>query len=186
MGQTLQMTSVSTNIKERLDYSCTVFSAAGGLVANAPHIPGHLGSMSTAIAYQASKYAKGELKRGDVLLSNQPRAGGTHLPDLTVTTYRFSEDDESEILFFAASRDHHADISGITAGSIPPNSTELWQEGVAVDSFKMVHEGVFDEVGLTKILFEDPAQYPGCSGSRNLRDNIADLKAAVAANERGI
>ncbi|KAK5064779.1 hypothetical protein LTR84_000613 [Exophiala bonariae] len=189
MGQTLQKTSVSTNIKERLDYSCAVFSAAGGLVANAPHIPGHLGSMSTAISYQANRYQKGELKRGDVLLSNHPIAGGTHLPDLTVTTPVFAEtegDEDPEILFFVASRGHHADIGGITAGSMPPNSTELWQEGVAVESFKMVKEGVLDEQGLTRILFDEPAQYPGCSGSRNLNDNITDLKAAVAANEKGI
>lgn len=189
MGQTLQKTSVSTNIKERLDYSCAVFSAAGGLVANAPHIPGHLGSMSTAISYQAKRYKKGELKRGDVLLSNHPIAGGTHLPDLTVTTPVFADsegDEDPEILFFVASRGHHADIGGIAAGSMPPNSTELWQEGVAVESFKMVNEGVLDEEGLTKILFDEPAQYPGCSGSRNLNDNITDLKAAVAANEKGI
>ncbi|KAF7547915.1 hypothetical protein G7046_g8858 [Stylonectria norvegica] len=188
MGQTLQKTSVSTNIKERLDYSCAVFSSVGGLVANAPHIPGHLGSMSTAIAYQANRYPKGQLKRGDVLLSNHPMAGGTHLPDLTVTTPVFADggEDENEILFFAASRGHHADIGGITAGSMPPNSTELWQEGAAVESFKMVNQGVFDEEGLTKILFDDPARYEGCSGTRNLEDNIADLKAAVAANERGI
>ncbi|KAK4942678.1 hypothetical protein LTR10_017627 [Elasticomyces elasticus] len=188
MGQTLQKTSVSTNIKERLDYSCAVFSAAGGLVANAPHIPGHLGSMSTAISYQANRYKKGELKRGDVLLSNHPIAGGTHLPDLTVTTPIFAgvDIDNLEILFFVASRGHHADIGGITAGSMPPNSTELWQEGVAVESFKMVKEGVFDEEGLRKILFDEPASHPGCSGSRNLKDNIADLKAAVAANEKGI
>lgn len=188
MGQTLQKTSVSTNIKERLDYSCAVFSATGGLVANAPHIPGHLGSMSTAISYQANRYARGELKRGDVLLSNHPQAGGTHLPDLTVTTPVFADDDgdDPDILFFAASRGHHADIGGITAGSMPSNSTELFQEGVAVESFKIVREGVFDEVGLKKILVDEPASYPGCSGCRNLKDNIADLKASVAANERGI
>lgn len=143
--------------------------------------------MSTAISYQANRHPRGQLKRGDVLLSNHPIAGGTHLPDLTVTTPVFSDDEEDpEILFFVASRGHHADIGGITAGSMPPNSTELWQEGVAVESFKMVKEGLFDEEGLTKILFDEPASYPGCSGSRNLKDNIADLKAAVAANERGI
>lgn len=187
MGQTMQKTSISVNIKERLDYSCAVFSADGGLVANAPHIPGHLGSMSYAIAYQARLYGPGELKPGDVLLSNHPCAGGTHLPDLTVTTPVFDNDDDpKEILFFVANRGHHADIGGIAPGSMPPNSTELWQEGVAVETFKMVKEGVFDEKGLKHILVDIPASYPGCSGSRTLRDNIADLKAAIASNNRGI
>ncbi|KAK4506076.1 hypothetical protein PRZ48_004041 [Zasmidium cellare] len=187
MGETMQKTSISVNIKERLDYSCAVFSADGGLVANAPHIPGHLGSMSYAIAYQAKLYGPGELKPGDVLLSNHPCSGGTHLPDLTVTTPVFDNDDDpKEILFFVANRGHHADIGGIQPGSMPPNSTELWQEGVAVESFKMVKEGVFDEKGLTEILYDIPGSYPGCSGTRTLRDNIDDLKAAIAANNRGI
>lgn len=185
MGITMQKTSISVNIKERLDFSCAVFSKDGGLVANAPHIPGHLGSMSYAIAYQAKLYGPGELKPGDVLLSNHPCSGGTHLPDLTVTTPVFDENDD-EILFFVANRGHHADIGGIQPGSMPPHSTELWQEGVAVETFKMVKEGVFDEAGLTKILFDDPGSYPGCSGTRTLRDNIADLQAAIAANNRGI
>ena len=111
MGQTMQKTSISVNIKERLDYSCAVFSADGGLVANAPHIPGHLGSMSYAIAWQARQYGPGELKPGDVLLSNHPLAGGTHLPDLTVITPVFDNDENpTEILFFVANRGHHADI----------------------------------------------------------------------------
>lgn len=187
MGQTMQKTSISVNIKERLDFSCAVFSADGGLVANAPHIPGHLGSMSYAIAYQARLYGPGELKPGDVLLSNHPCAGGTHLPDLTVTTPVFDDDENpTKILFFVANRGHHADIGGIQPGSMPPHSTELWQEGVAVETFKMVKEGVFDEQGLTKILYDDPSSYPGCSGTRTLRDNIADLKAAIASNNRGI
>ncbi|TLD20876.1 5-oxoprolinase (ATP-hydrolysing) [Venturia nashicola] len=172
---------------ERLDYSCAIFSADGGLVANAPHIPGHLGSMSYAIAYQARLYRAGELKPGDVLLSNHPCSGGTHLPDLTVTTPLFDNDDNpKEILFFVANRGHHAGIGGIAPGSMPPNSTELWQEGVAVETFKMVKEGVFDEQGLEYILVDIPASYPGCSGTRTLRDNIADLKAAIASNKRGI
>lgn len=187
MGRTLQKTSISTNIKERLDFSCAVFSATGGLVANAPHIPGHLGSMSTAIRYQAEKYAPNGLKPGDVILSNHPCAGGTHLPDITVTTPVFDDDENpTEIQFFVANRGHHADIGGILAGSMPPNSTELWQEGAAVESFKMVKEGVFDEEGLVEELYVKPGQYPGCSGTRTLKDNIADLKAAVAANNRGI
>ncbi|TVY30730.1 Uncharacterized protein LHYA1_G000358 [Lachnellula hyalina] len=187
MGTTFQKTSISTNIKERLDFSCAVFSHDGGLVANAPHIPGHLGSMAYAIAYQSRLYPKGELKPGDVLLSNHPISGGTHLPDLTVTTPVFDDDENpQEILFFVANRGHHADIGGIAAGSMPPNSTELWQEGAAVESFKMVKEGVFDEPGLVNILYDIPGSYPGCSGTRTLKDNIADLKAATAANKRGI
>ncbi|SCV57831.1 related to P. aeruginosa hyuA and hyuB [Fusarium fujikuroi] len=187
MGQTMQKTSISINIKERLDFSCAVFSANGGLVANAPHIPGHLGSMSYAIAYQAKLYSQpGALKPGDVLLSNHPRAGGTHLPDLTVTTPVFDTEDPANILFFVANRGHHADIGGIAPGSMPPNSTELWQEGVAVETFKLVKEGVFDEEGLQEILVDIPGSYPGCSGTRTLRDNVADLKAAIASNNRGI
>ncbi|KAH8800283.1 putative 5-oxoprolinase [Xylogone sp. PMI_703] len=186
MGEILRKTSTSTNIKERLDYSCAIFSSDGRLVANAPHIPAHLGSMSYAIAYQAQKYAKGELKPGDVILSNHPIAGGTHLPDLTVTTPVFDENDPTKILFFVANRGHHADIGGIAVGSMPPNSTELWQEGAAIESFKMVKEGVFDEEGLIYHLYETPARYPGCSGTRTLNDNISDLKAGIASNNRGI
>src|SRR5277367_1287226 len=187
MGQTMQKTSISTNIKERLDYSCAIFSANGGLTANAPHIPAHLGSMSYAIAYQARKYGKHGLKPGDVILANHPSAGGTHLPDLTVITPVFDdEENPKEILFFVANRGHHADIGGIAAGSMPPNSTELWQEGAAIDSFKLVKEGVFDEEGVTHLLYDIPGSYPGCSGTRTLKDNIADLKAGVASNNRGI
>ncbi|KAL4776363.1 Hydantoinase B/oxoprolinase-domain-containing protein [Aspergillus nidulans var. acristatus] len=184
MGHTMEKTSISVNIKERLDYSCAIFSADGGLVANAPHIPSHLGSMSTAIAYQAQKY-KADLKPGDVLISNHPRAGGTHLPDITTITPVF-DDEDKEIIFFVANRGHHADIGGIVPGSMPPNSTELWQEGAAIESFKMIKEGVFDEAGLIKRLYEEPASFPGCSGTRTLAENIADLKAAVASNQKGI
>lgn len=187
MGQTMQKTSISVNIKERLDYSCALFSGDGSLVANAPHIPGHLGSMSYAIAYQARRYKPGELKPGDVLLSNHPSAGGTHLPDLTITTPVFDDDDNpTKVLFFVANRGHHADIGGIQPGSMPPNSTELWQEGAAVESFKIVKEGIFDEAGLIEVLVDVPASYPGSSGTRTLRDNIADLKAAIASNNKGI
>lgn len=187
MGNAMQKTSISVNIKERLDYSCAVFSAEGGLVANAPHIPGHLGSMASAIAYQAQRYKPGELKPGDVILSNHPIAGGTHLPDITCITPVFDDDDHpTEILFFVGNRGHHADIGGIIPGSMPPNSTELWQEGASFESFKMIKEGVFDEEGLIDILYNIPATFPGCSGTRTLKDNIADLKAAVASNQRGI
>ncbi|CAM1506062.1 Fc.00g057030.m01.CDS01 [Cosmosporella sp. VM-42] len=187
MGHTMEKTSISVNIKERLDYSCAVFSADGGLVANAPHVPSHLGSMSTAIAYQAQRYKPGDLKPGDVIISNHPQAGGTHLPDITTITPVFDNDDDpKEIIFFVANRGHHADIGGIAPGSMPPNSTELWQEGAAIESFKMIKEGVFDEAGLKRHLYDIPASFPGCSGTRTLTDNIADLKAAVASNNKGI
>ena len=187
MGHTMEKTSISVNIKERLDYSCAVFSADGGLVANAPHIPSHLGSMSTAIAYQAQRYKAGELKPGDVIISNHPQAGGTHLPDITTVTPVFDNDDDpKEIIFFVANRGHHADVGGIAPGSMPPNSTELWQEGAAIESFKMIKEGVFDEEGLYEHLYTKPASFPGCSGTRTWSDNVADLKAAVASNKKGI
>jgi 5-oxoprolinase (ATP-hydrolysing) len=187
MGHTMEKTSISVNIKERLDYSCAIFSADGGLVANAPHVPSHLGSMSTAIAHQAQRYKAGELKPGDVIISNHPQAGGTHLPDITTITPVFDdEENPKEIIFFVANRGHHADIGGIVPGSMPPNSTELWQEGAAIESFKMIDQGVFDEAGLIKHLYDEPASFPGCSGTRTLTENIADLKAAVASNQKGI
>ncbi|KAJ3327850.1 hypothetical protein HDU76_011010 [Blyttiomyces sp. JEL0837] len=182
MGRTLQKTSISTNIKERLDFSCALFGPDGGLVANAPHIPVHLGSMQEAVRWQMN-YLKGQIKEGDVLMTNHPSAGGSHLPDITVITPVFNK---GKIVFFVASRGHHADIGGIQPGSMPPNSCELFQEGAATKSFRLVRDGVFDEEGVTNILLREPAQYPGCSGTRCLRDNISDLKAQVAANHRGI
>ncbi|KND02450.1 5-oxoprolinase [Spizellomyces punctatus DAOM BR117] len=182
MGRTLQKTAISTNIKERLDFSCALFGPDGGLVANAPHIPVHLGSMQEAVRWQM-EHLKGDLKEGDVLLTNHPQAGGSHLPDITVITPVFNKD---KIEFFVASRGHHADIGGIRPGSMPPDSRELYQEGAAVKSFKLVRDGRFDEEGITRILLEEPAQYPECSGTRCLRDNISDLKAQVAANHKGI
>ncbi|KAK9467132.1 Hydantoinase B/oxoprolinase-domain-containing protein [Lipomyces arxii] len=182
MGRALQKTSVSTNVKERLDYSCALFDAKGGLVANAPHLPVHLGSMSTAVRMQADIW-KGKLKRGDVIVSNHPQTGGTHLPDITVITPAFHDD---KIVFYVASRAHHADIGGILPGSMPPNSRELYQEGAAIYSEKLVSEGRFDEDRVTKLLYDEPAKYPGCSGTRCLPDNINDLKAQVAANQKGI
>lgn len=123
MGHVLRKTSISTNIKERLDFSCALFSADGGLVANAPHIPVHLGSMQEAVKWQ-KEFLGQNLKNGDVLLTNHPCAGGSHLPDITIITPVFCE---GEIVFFVASRGHHADIGGISAGSIPPFSKELYQ-----------------------------------------------------------
>lgn len=182
MGRALQKTSVSTNVKERLDYSCALFDADGGLVANAPHLPVHLGSMSTCVRKQAGIW-RGKLKKGDVLVSNHPMYGGTHLPDITVITPAFSGDN---IVFYVASRAHHADIGGILPGSMPPMSRELFQEGAAIKSEKLVSEGSFNEKRITELLFDEPAQWPGCSGTRCLADNINDLKAQVAANQKGI
>lgn len=183
MGRTLQKTAVSTNIKERLDFSCALFAPDGGLVANAPHIPVHLGSMQFAIRYQ-HKMWNGKLKDGDVLVTNHPSCGGTHLPDITVITPVF--DESGNLAFYVASRGHHADIGGTLPGSMPPNSTALWQEGAAIESTKLVSEGVFNEAEVSRLLLVDPAQYPGCSGTRKLSDNISDLKAQIAANQRGI
>lgn len=184
MGRALQKTSVSTNVKERLDFSCAIFDADGGLVANAPHLPVHLGSMSTCVRRQAEIW-KGRLQKGDVIASNHPSYGGTHLPDITLVTPAFDAKGE-RILFYAASRAHHADIGGITAGSMPPNSRELYQEGAAFKSEKIVSQGKFDEKRITELLYEQPAQYPGCSGTRCLTDNISDMKAQVSANQKGI
>ncbi|KAG0051544.1 hypothetical protein BGZ83_003585 [Gryganskiella cystojenkinii] len=182
MGRTLQKTAISTNIKERLDFSCALFGPDGGLVANAPHIPVHLGSLSHAVKYQM-EYYKGDITEGDVIMTNHPAAGGSHLPDITIITPVFNN---GEIVFFVASRGHHADIGGILPGSMPPNSKELYQEGAAIRSFKLVSKGHFDLEGLTKLLVDEPAKYPGCSGTRCLRDNVSDLKAQVAANHKGI
>lgn len=184
MGRALQKTSVSTNVKERLDFSCAIFDATGGLVANAPHLPVHLGSMGTCVKRQAEIW-KGELKRGDVIISNHPSYGGTHLPDVTLTMPAFDEKGEN-ILFYAASRAHHADIGGITAGSMPPHSRELFQEGAAIKSEKLVSEGKFNEERVVELFYNEPAQYPGCSGTRCLADNINDLRAQVSANQKGI
>ncbi|KFA54547.1 hypothetical protein S40293_08048 [Stachybotrys chartarum IBT 40293] len=184
MGRTLQKTAVSTNIKERLDFSCALFSPDGGLVANAPHVPVHLGSMQFAVRYQHKRW-QGRLKDGDVLVSNHPVSGGTHLPDVTVVTPVFKQGTD-DIIFYVASRGHHADIGGILPGSMPPNSTELWQEGAAIESEKVVSNGVFDEARMRELFLDIPSRYDGCSGSRNLNDNISDLKAQIAANARGI
>lgn len=184
MGQTLKKTSISTNIKERLDFSCAIFSPDGGLVANAPHIPVHLGSMSSAVAYQ-KKMWDGKLNDGDVLVANHPAYGGSHLPDITVITPVFSRDGK-DIMFWAASRGHHSDIGGITAGSMPPFSKEIWEEGAMIHGFKVVEKGHFNERGLIDLLYNEPAKYDGCSGSRSLSDSISDLKAQIAANNKGI
>lgn len=182
MGRTLQKTSLSLNIKERLDFSCAIFSPDGELVANAPHVPVHLGSMSYAVKYQHNLHM-GNLRPGDVLVSNHPESGGTHLPDITVITPVFDTDGKT-ICFYTASRGHHLDIGGYRGNSMPPDSTELWQEGAAIRSFFLVRDNHFDEEGIVRILLE-PGKYPNCSGSRRLGDNLSDLKAQVAANAKG-
>ncbi|VDM53501.1 unnamed protein product [Angiostrongylus costaricensis] len=144
MGRVLQRTAISTNIKERLDFSCALFDSTGGLIANAPHIPVHLGGMQYAVRYQIDSLGLQSIKEGDVILSNHPRAGGSHLPDLTVITPVFL-DDATEPVFFLANRGHHADIGGLVPGSMPPHATSLEQEGATFVSFKVVSKGVFQE-----------------------------------------
>ncbi|KAF2733965.1 hypothetical protein EJ04DRAFT_577276 [Polyplosphaeria fusca] len=183
MGHALQKTSVSVNIKERLDFSCALFSPDGRLVANAPHVPVHLGSMEQAVMYQHQKYL-GQLRPGDVIVANHPISGGTHLPDITCVTPVFDKAGE-EIIFYTASRGHHQEIGGILPGSMPAGSVELFEEGAMIVSEFLVRDGHFDEEMITKVLLHDPAQYPGCSGTRKLADNINDLKAQVSANAKG-
>ena len=184
MGRTLQRTSISTNIKERLDFSCALFGPDGGLVANAPHVPVHLGAMSSTVRWQL-KYWGNNLNEGDVLVTNHPCAGGSHLPDITVVTPVFNN---GKLVFFVASRGHHAEIGGITPGSMPPFSKSIWEEGAAIKAFKLVDKGIFQEEGIIKLL-----QFPNSDesahnipGTRRLQDNLSDLQAQVAANRRGI
>ncbi|XP_069737844.1 5-oxoprolinase [Phaenicophaeus curvirostris] len=183
MGRILQRTAVSTNIKERLDFSCALFGPDGGLVSNAPHIPVHLGAMQETVQFQIRNLGE-DLKEGDVILSNHPCAGGSHLPDLTVITPVFWPGVAAPV-FFVASRGHHADIGGSTPGSLPPHSHSLQQEGAVFVSFKLVTGGVFQEEAVTEALLA-PGRVPGCSGTRALRDNLSDLRAQVAANQKGI
>ncbi|MBW4625863.1 MAG: hydantoinase B/oxoprolinase family protein [Brasilonema octagenarum HA4186-MV1] len=178
MGITLQNTSYSVNIKERLDFSCAIFDQHGQLVANAPHIPVHLGSMSESVASLIQ--AKGNtIKPGDAYVSNNPYNGGTHLPDVTVITPVFVS--QAAIpLFYVASRGHHADIGGITPGSMPPHSTTINQEGILLDNVLLVEQGRFREAELLELL--NAGNYP----VRNPAQNLADLQAQIAANERGV
>ena len=181
MGRTLQRTSISTNIKERLDFSCALFDQHGGLVANAPHIPVHLGSMQDAVRHQV-RYWGNSLVEGDVLMTNHPVAGGTHLPDITIITPVF---EQGSPVLFVASRGHHADIGGISPGSMPPHSKSLADEGLAVEAFKLIEGGVFMDKEVRDLL-QSPSQHPGCSGARKPEDNMSDLRAQVAANQKGI
>jgi 5-oxoprolinase (ATP-hydrolysing) len=177
MGVALQNTAYSVNIKERLDFSCAVFDHEGRLVANAPHMPVHLGSMDRSV----ESIIRGNpiIKPGDVYAINAPYNGGTHLPDITVCTPVFDPANE-KLLFWVASRGHHADIGGIAPGSMSPLATNIEEEGVYIDNFKLVEEGEFREEALVKLL--TGAKYP----VRNIVQNVNDLKAQIAANAKGV
>ncbi len=177
MGGILAKTAHSVNVKERLDFSCAVFDADGNLIANAPHMPVHLGSMGDSVA-AVVRGNKQHIKPGDVYMLNDPYAGGTHLPDITVITPVFLDD--TTPTYYVASRGHHADIGGTTPGSMPSNSTSIEEEGIRFTNFMLVKEGEFQEETLIKALKSGP--YP----TRNVEQNIADLKAQIAANERGV
>ncbi len=178
MGVTLEKTASSVNIKERLDFSCAVFDARGDLVANAPHMPVHLGSMGDSVKAVIGKHA-GAMRPGDVYVLNDPYKGGTHLPDITVVTPVFDESGR-ELLFYTAARGHHADVGGIMPGSMPPHSRTIDEEGAHLDRMLLVRGGKFLESELRGVLTKGP--YP----ARNPDQNIADLKAQVAACEKGI
>ena len=178
MGLQLQNTAYSVNIKERLDFSCALFDAAGNLIANAPHMPVHLGSMSESIKTVVARNA-GRIRPGDVFALNDPYHGGTHLPDVTVVTPVFDDVGEA-VLFYVGSRGHHADIGGATPGSMPPFSTRIEEEGVQIDNFKLVDRGRLCEAEMLALL--GSGEYP----SRNPAQNLADLNAQIAANEKGV
>ncbi|MEM6617158.1 MAG: hydantoinase B/oxoprolinase family protein [Pseudomonadota bacterium] len=178
MGVALQNTAYSVNIKERLDFSCAIFDADGALVANAPHMPVHLGSMDRSVETVIA-LNQGTMEPGDVYMLNAPYNGGTHLPDITVVTPVFDEAGTS-ILFYVASRGHHADVGGMAPGSATPRATNVEQEGVLIDNFKLVDRGEFREAACETLLTDHP--WP----ARNPVQNIADLKAQVAANEKGV
>ncbi|MGN6317166.1 MAG: hydantoinase B/oxoprolinase family protein [Trinickia sp.] len=176
MGATLEKTSYSVNMKERLDFSCAVFDRSGGLIANAPHIPVHLGSMSDSVLSVIRQHGA-TMRRGDVFMLNVPYNGGTHLPDITVVMPVYGDD--GQLLFYVAARGHHGDVGGITPGSMPPNSTIIEEEGVLLDNVKIVAEGTFLEAPVRALFRAGP--YP----SRNVDQNIADLTAQIAACECG-
>jgi 5-oxoprolinase (ATP-hydrolysing) len=181
MGQALQNTAYSVNIKERLDFSCAIFDAQGNLIANAPHMPVHLGSMGESIKTVIRANA-GTMRPGDVFALNDPYAGGTHIPDVTVITPIWIEPMQGALgapQFYVGSRGHHADIGGLTPGSMPPHSVTIEEEGVLLTNFKLVDQGKFREAELLKLL--TGARYP----ARNPKQNIADLHAQVAANQKG-
>ena len=210
MGAALENTAHSVNIKERLDFSCAVFDSQGHLIANAPHMPVHLGSMSESVKTIIHQ-RKGQMKPGDSFLLNNPYRGGTHLPDLTVITPVFYDHSShpanqnqtkpginsntntsdgntpsentsptDQILFYVASRGHHADIVGLTPGSMPPHSRVIEEEGVLIDDLQIVHQNRFLESEVREALTKAP--YP----ARNVEQNLADFRAQVAANEKGV
>ncbi|MDQ6433451.1 hydantoinase B/oxoprolinase family protein [Mesorhizobium sp. LHD-90] len=181
MGVTLQNTAYSVNIKERLDFSCAVFDHTGALVANAPHMPVHLGSMDRSVE-TIIRLNEGDVHPGDVFALNAPYNGGTHLPDITVVTPVFEEKigQSPKILFWVAARGHHADVGGTAPGSMTPLATTVDEEGVLFDNFRIVAQGRFREAELHRLLTDHP--YP----ARNPHQNIADLKAQIAANEKGV
>jgi 5-oxoprolinase (ATP-hydrolysing) len=178
MGLRLQNTAYSVNIKERLDFSCALFDATGNLIANAPHMPVHLGSMSESIKTVID--GNPGMRPGDVYVLNDPYHGGTHLPDITIVTPVYLEQQDARPSFFVASRGHHADIGGITPGSMPPFSTTIADEGVLIDNFKLVDQGLLREEELRALLAG------GAHPSRNIEQNLADLRAQIAANEKGV
>ena len=178
MGLTLANTAYSVNIKERLDFSCALFDTGGGLIANAPHLPVHLGAMGESVRVIARENA-GRIRPGDVYMLNNPYHGGTHLPDITVITPVFDDAGRS-ILFYVACRGHHADIGGISPGSMPPASRHLDEEGVLIDNFLLVEQGRFRERETRALL--TGARYP----ARNPDLNLADLRAMIAANQKGV
>lgn len=177
MGVQLQNTAVSVNIKERLDFSCALFDSEGHLIANAPHVPVHLGSMGESIQ-TVIREGRASMRPGDVFMLNDPYHGGTHLPDVTVVTPVFDAGGR-EVLFFVGSRGHHADIGGITPGSMPPFSRSIQEEGVAIAHFKLVDAGRLAETEVLRLLSSGP--WP----ARNTAQNLADLKAQIAANQTG-
>ncbi|MFP6701921.1 MAG: hydantoinase B/oxoprolinase family protein, partial [Planctomycetaceae bacterium] len=177
MGLTLQKTSFSTNVKERLDFSCAIFSATGDLVVNAPHIPVHLGAMSETVKRILADNP--DMAPSDVFVTNDPYRGGSHLPDVTVVTPVHHADD-GRLLFFTASRAHHAEIGGIVPGSMPPFSKNLGEEGALIRNFRLVDGGVSREDELRELLST------GTHPSRNVPENLADVSAQVAANNSGV
>jgi len=177
MGVRLQSTAHSVNIKERLDFSCAVFDADGGLIANAPHMPVHLGSMGESIKMVIKRNPR--IRRGNVYVLNDPYHGGTHLPDITVVTPVFAPDGD-EIWFYVASRGHHAEIGGVSPGSMPASSSRVEEEGVLIDNWLLVRDGILREAETVTLLRS--AEYP----SRDPATNLADLRAQIAANAKGI
>ena len=177
MGLRLQNTAYSVNIKERLDFSCALFDAAGSLIANAPHMPVHLGSMSESIRTVIDRNPL--MRNGDVYVLNDPYHGGTHLPDITVVTPVYLDAADANPGFFVASRGHHADVGGVTPGSMPPFSRRIDEEGVLIDNFKLVENGLLREAAMHDLLSS------GTHPSRNPAQNLADLRAQIAANAKG-